>query len=50
MALVGDDGVLNVVGQREQEGVDVLEERASVVLDRSRRRTSRAALNPTKGA
>ena len=37
MALVGEDGVPNVVGQREQDGVDVLEERASVVLDHSRR-------------
>ena len=33
VALVGEDGVPNLVGQREQ---DVLEERASVVVDRSR--------------
>ena len=28
-----EDGVPNVVGQREQDGVDVLEERASIVLE-----------------
>ena len=33
VALVGEDGVPNVVGQREQDGVVVLEERASVVLE-----------------
>ena len=37
VVLVGEDGVPNVIGQREQDGVDVLEERPSVVLDRSRR-------------
>ena len=31
VALVGEDGVPNVVGQQEQDGV-VLEERASIVL------------------
>ena len=33
VALVGQDGATNVVGQREQNGVVVLEARASVVLE-----------------
>ena len=46
-ALVGDDGVPNVVGQQEQDGVDVLEERASVVLDLSRGLVGRCGITPS---
>ena len=47
VALVGEDGVPNVVGQREQDGVDVLEERASVVLDHSRRLLGLCGITPS---
>ena len=47
VALAGEDGVPNVVGQREQNGVDVLEERASVVLDRSRRLLGLCGISPS---